>query len=171
MARPDSGNLESRRPLTPDSPRLAPGTPLAIPETMGSKDDRPLLLVVESDPDVRRVMEAAGRDRLRFHFAESLSDRLLERRWGEKVERPRLALIEIQGTGVGWLARLSRFRESNPGMSIVLTVCYDGDYQLAADRLRGLSERVVFRPFEAEPVIRTLLGLDEASPVQGGANG
>ncbi|MEN8150349.1 MAG: hypothetical protein ABFS86_11035 [Planctomycetota bacterium] len=139
----------------------------------GSPDDRPLLLLIESDPAVRGVLEAAGRDRFRFHFAESLSDRILARRWGEAVERPRIALIEIRDTRAAALARLSRFRGSNPGMSIVLSVCYDGDYQLAADRLRDLSERVVFRPFEAEPVIVTLRGLapPEANEVTGGRNG
>jgi hypothetical protein len=140
---------------------------------VGSHSDRPLLLVVESDAAVRRLLEAAGRDRLRFHFAESLSDRILDRHWGEPIARPRVALVEIGSTSVSALARLSRFRGSNPDVKIVLTVCYDGDYQLAADRLKELSERIVFRPFEAEPVVRTLLGLvaEATNEVTGGTNG
>ena len=40
---------------------------------MGSTADRPLLLCIESDPAVRRILEASGRDRFRFHFAEGMS--------------------------------------------------------------------------------------------------
>jgi len=139
----------------------------------GSPDCRPQLLMIESDPAVRRVLEAHGRDRFRFHFAESLSDRILARQWGEAIEQPSVSLIEIRDTRLETLARLSQFRQLNPEMKIVLTVCYDGDYQLAADRIHDLSERVVFRPFEAEPVIVTLLGLSgaDASELTRGTNG
>lgn len=137
----------------------------------GSSDRKPLLLVIESDPAVRRVLQAVGRERLRLHFAESLSDRLLGRRWGEAIGRPDLALVEIPDTRVETLARLSRLRDTNPETNIVLTVCYDGDYQLAADRLRDLSDRVVFRPFEAEPVVTTLVGIALEKELMGGKNG
>ena len=139
----------------------------------GSPDCRPQLLVIESDPTVRRVLEAQGRDRFRFHFAESLSDRILARQWGEAIERPLVCLIEIRDTRIETIERLSKFRQSNAETSTVLTVCYDCDYQLAADRLHDLSERVVFRPFEAEPVLVTLLGLSgtEANEVTEGTNG
>lgn len=139
----------------------------------GSPDSRPQLLVIESDQAVCRVLEAHGRDRFRFHFAESLSDRILARQWGEAIERPLVSLIEIPDTRLETFARLSQFRRSIPEMSTVLTVCYDCDYQLAAERLHEMSERVVFRPFEAEPVILTLLGLSgtKANKVTGGTNG
>jgi len=138
----------------------------------GSPDGRPQLLVIESDPAVRRVLEVLGRDRFRFHFAEGLSDRILARQWGGAIERPLVSLIEIRDTRFETLGRLSQFRQSNPGMNIVLTVCYDCDYQLAADRLHDLSERVVLRPFESEAVLVTLMGLSdtEANEVTGGTN-
>ena len=50
-------------------------------------------------------------------------------------------------------------RAANPNLPVVVTTTYDDAYQLVADRLAQLADRVVFRPFDAMALATTLRGL------------
>jgi hypothetical protein len=120
--------------------------------------DRPFLLCIDSDPAVRRaLLEAAGED-FRLHFEDRLDAARADRAWTATIPPMEVALVELPDASLGSLALLARLRRANEGMPIVVSICYGGEYQLASEQLAGLCDRVVFRPFDLDPLLRTLQG-------------
>ncbi|MEW6744314.1 MAG: hypothetical protein AB1486_16290 [Planctomycetota bacterium] len=116
-------------------------------------------LCIASDLAVQRgLLEAASR-RIDLRIESRLDDALVRRNWASAIPPVRAFLLELPDTKLATLALLATLRQSNPGVPVLVTTCYDADFQLAADRLATLADRVVFRPFEADSLISSLLDL------------
>jgi hypothetical protein len=122
-------------------------------------------LCFEPELAVRRGLLEAACGRIQLRFEERLEARFAERNWLAAIPPVDLVVIHLSDTRLETLARIATLRQTNPGLPVLLTTCYDGDFQLAADRLAQLSERIVFRPFEAEALITSMIDLGRQSGV------
>ncbi len=116
-------------------------------------------LVIESDPFVRGVLREVLEGKVHVRFEERLDVEIAGRCWSAAIPPVGVALVELPDTTPSTLRMLVRLRAGNPRLPLVLTVRYDGGYQLAEESLAGLSDGVVFRPFEAAALANTLCGL------------
>ena len=120
-------------------------------------------LCFESDASVRRLLFRACRGAFTLRFEDRLDAPIADRPWRRSIPPVDVVLLELPDTDVATLSRVARLRAANPDLPIVVTTTYDGAYQLVADRLAQLVDRVVFRPFDAVALATTMRGLCESA--------
>lgn len=116
-------------------------------------------LCFESDATVRTLLFRACRGLFTLRFEDRDGPEWAERVWQDSIPPVDVVLLQLPDTDVAALSRLARLRAANPDLPIVVTTTYDGAYQLVADRLARLVDRVVFRPFDAVALATTMRGV------------
>ena len=122
----------------------------------GQDEDKPILLVIESDRRVREALEAELEGSFVGEFYPSLEEAVEAFVKGTLPSNLIAAVVEMKNTTKDELVRYTGFFNRLPEMPIFLTLCYSGDFQLQESHIKAWTKNVIFRPFEIDKLTRSL---------------
>jgi hypothetical protein len=122
-----------------------------------------VLLIIESDA---RVISAINEELDTGFEAEcysTLEDASRAHKEGNLWSEPAAAVVEMRENSKEELVRMTNFFAGMPEIPVYVTIHYNCDFQVQEPHLKAWTNRILFRPFDVDKLVRSLQDLDAAS--------
>jgi len=118
--------------------------------------EQAVILVIESDPHLRRLMQAEMEGIFQGDFYESLDDVCEAWKQGKVASNIKAAVVEMKNNTKDELIKLMQYFSQLPEIPIFLTLNYNCDFQLQEGFIRSWTNIILFRPFEADKLVYSI---------------